>query len=461
MRRFYLKIFRHMKQRLIKLTVALVSMITILPLSAQRVLTLEECKEMALQNNNELKVANQKAAISTIDKKIAASYYYPKISALGTYQWNDKKLPLVSSSTLDAIKELDVAELGLADKLVFDIQNVYAGLVTVQQPIFAGGKIIASNQMAKYAKMLADVQIEQTAQEVEVSIEQSYWQIVSIACKKALAESYSALLHKMSEDTKELMKEGLATVGDSLSVEVKCNEADMLLIKATNGLVLSKMLLCQKTGLPLETEIMLADEASAEIPQPEAVTLMSMEEILTNRPEIQSLELAEKIYGRKVAIARADMMPVLAATANFLVSNPSMNDGFKKEFGTRFAAGVVLKVPVFHGTEALQKTRKAKAEAELIDLKMEDAKEKITLQVSQSRRLFEEASSKMSMARNQSSVAEQNLRSANEGYTEGVISATVLMGAQTAWLQARSQLIETAVELQMASMNLAKAEGRL
>ncbi len=450
-----------MKQKINKLTIAVMLVMTILPLSAQRVLTLEECKEMAIQNNNELKVANKKADMSDIDKKIAASYYFPKITALGTYQWNDKQLPLMSSSTREVINSLDVLEFGIADKLVFDIQNVYAGLISLQQPIFAGGKIVASNQMAKYAQMLAEVQTEQTTQEVEVSIEESYWQIVSIACKKALAESYSSLLHKMSDDTKELMREGLATIGDSLSVEVKCNEADMLLIKATNGLALSKMLLCQKTGLPLETDIMLADEVNADIPQPQSVAQMPMDEILSLRPEIRSLELAEKIYDRKIAIARADMMPVLAATANFLVSNPSMNDGFQKEFGARFAAGVVLKIPVFHGTEALQKTRKAKVEAELIDLKMDDAREKITLQVSQSRRLFEEANSKLTMARNQSSVAEQNLRTANEGYTEGVVSGTILMAAQTAWLQARSQLIEASIELQMASMNLAKAEGRL
>jgi len=439
-------------------------LVTVIPASAQQVLTLKDCKEMAVQNNNDLKEANQKAVISGIDKKIAASYYYPKIQALGTYQWNDKNLPLVSSGTLDALGAVEQAlgiTNGLSNLLLLDIQNVYAGLVSLEQPLFVGGKIVASNKMAEYAKMLAEVQIEQTAQEVEVSIEQAYWQIVSIACKKALAEGYSALLRRMSEDTDELMKEGFATVSDSLSVKVKCNEADMMLVKATNGLALSKMLLCQRIGLPLDSDIVLADEAAADIPEPEVTAMMSMDEILSRRPEMRSLELAEKIYDRKVAVARADMMPVLAATANFLYSNPSINDGFKNEFGGRFAAGLVLKIPIFHGTEALQKTRKAKAEAQLINIRMNEAREKITLQVSQSRRLLDEALSKMMMARSQALTAEENLRAANEGYAEGVISATVLMAAQTAWLQARSQLIETSVELQMADINLAKAEGRL
>jgi len=442
-------------------TVTALIMVTVVPASAQRVLSLKECKEMAVQNNNDLKEANQKAVISGIDKKIAASYYYPKIQALGTYQWNDKKLPLVSSQFLDVINALDVLSIGVADHLVFDIQNVYAGLVTLEQPLFVGGKIVASNQMAEYARQLAEVQCEQTAQEVEVTIERAYWQIVSIACKKALAEGYSALLHRMQEETNVLMEEGFATRSDSLSVRVKCNEADMMLTRAANGLALSKMLLCQQIGLPLESEIVLADEADAEIPEPELTAAMSMEEILSRRPEMRSLELAGKIYDRKVAVARADMMPVLAATANFLYSNPSMNDGFQKQFGGRFGAGLVLKIPIFHGTEALQKTKKAKAEAELISIKMNEAREKITLQVAQNRRLLDEACAKLIMARSQSLDAEENLRAANEGYIEGVISATVLMAAQTAWLQARSQLIETSVELQVADINLAKAEGRL
>ena len=101
-----------------------------------------------------------------------------------------------------------------------------------------------------------------------------------MANKKKLAESYSDLLHKMKNNVEISVKEGVATEADALTVKVKCNEADMTLTKATNGLVLAKMLLCKQIGLPLDTDIRLVDEGLAMVPIPEAEPDTNMEEIV-------------------------------------------------------------------------------------------------------------------------------------------------------------------------------------
>lgn len=476
---------------------------------AQRVLTLDECKQLALENNNDLKTARQQMKMAGYDTKIAASYFYPKIQAVGTYQRTDKELRLIpergrqvlehggdavqkayneklqevmqnpdiqeyiktnpeAAEFFDNLAKLDLASpinaigSSINNLLTFDIRNIYAGLISVEQPVFVGGKIVASHKMAKYAQELSEVQYEQAVEELTVDIEQAYWQIISISFKKQLAEAYSELLRQMITDTQTLMDEGFATESDFLTVKVKANEAEMLLTKASNGLVLSKMLLCQKCGLPLESGIVLADENLDHVPVPQIPEYVSIEDAFSARTEIRSLNLANQIYDKKVVIARADMMPTLALTANYLISKPNLSNGFNnKYFGGRFAAGVVLKIPIFHGTEALQRTRKAKAEAELYKIKLNDAKEKINLQIVQCRKLQQESVEKLAMAQSNVDVAEENLRMANEGYTEGVISSTTVLAASTAWLKAHSELIDTGVEVQMSAVNLAKAEGRL
>ena len=171
--------------------------------------------------------------------------------------------------------------------------------------------------------------------------------------------------------------------------------------------------------------------------------------------------MAKKIYDKKVAVVRADGLPTVAVMANYAVTNPNVFNGFQNKFGGFFSAGVLVNVPIFHGTEAIQKTRKAKAEAALTQYRLDDAKEMISLQVAQLRQQEGEALEKLTMAESNLENAEENLRVATAGWNEGMIASNVVLQAQTAWLQAHSEYIETGVELQMCSVNLAKAEGRL
>ncbi len=475
---------------------------------AQQVLTLDECRQMAVENNNSLKTAQQKIKVAGYDRNIALANYFPKITATGTYMYTSRDWKLIDDDKageiqnagttlqndvtnkmmqimsdkdvmtkymtdaafkklIDGLQTTDIATpinaIGqhITDALTLDMHNLCGAVVSVQQPVFMGGKIVASNQMAKYAEELAKSQYDAEHAQVLADIEQAYWQIVSIAAKKNLAENYADLLRQMGKDVDALVAEGFATPSDALTIKVKMNEAEMLYTKATNGLALAKMLLCKECGLPLDSEITLADETLDAIPVPQMSPVISDEEVYAARPEIKSLDLAKKIYDKKVAVVRADGLPTVAVMANYAVTNPNVFNGFQNKFGGFFSAGVLVNVPIFHGTEAIQKTRKAKAEAALTQYRLDDAKEMISLQVAQLRQQEGEALEKLTMAESNLENAEENLRVATAGWNEGMIASNVVLQAQTAWLQAHSEYIETGVELQMCSVNLAKAEGRL
>jgi outer membrane protein TolC len=174
---------------------------------------------------------------------------------------------------------------------------------------------------------------------------------------------------------------------------------------------------------------------------------------------MRSLDLASKIYDKKITIARADMLPKIALTANYLVTNPNMYNGYQNKFGGMFNAGVVVNIPIFHGFEALNKTRKAKAESDLYRNRYEDTKNLINLQVTQLRKQRTEALDKLNMAESNVKSAEENLRTANIGFEAGVITTNTVLAAHTAWLQAHSEYIDAGIELQMTNANIQKAEG--
>ena len=501
----------------------LMALIAVMSLNAraQQTLTLEQCRQMAIENDKNLEQARTKVEMAGYDRKIAFANYLPNVSGTGAYLYNPNDVSIISDATSATLQNMGTTIHGISqqyqqqvlnditayiqqlaatdpasamkymqlmqdpllqtllgklsatdmsstinaigkdidDALHPDLENIFVGAVTVQQPIFMGGKIIAANRIAKLAEQLSEAGYDQQYQQTIVDVDQAYWQIVSIASKKKLAEAYADLLHGMERDVNLAVQEGVATESDALQIKVKANEADMLKTKSENGITLAKMLLCKRIGLALGTDIVLADEQLDRIPVATIGAEKSMEDIYADRPETRSLELASKIYDGKVAVARADMLPKVAAMGGYMVSNPSLKNGFEKNWNGYWGVGVVVNVPIFHGFEAQNKTRKAKAEATLYRSQLEEAKDLINLQVTQLRKQENEALEKLAMAESNLSSAEENLRTATIGFNEGVINANTALAAQTAWLQAHSEYIDAGIELQMLAANLDKAEG--
>ena len=476
---------------------------------AQESLTLDQCRDMAIRNNKALEQARTKVEMAGYDRKIARANYYPNISATGAYMYNEKSIALINDelsgkltgsgaaihdqvmnkvteitqaiaqlpggseilqgqmaqTILAALSKGDITSAitavgtELDDLLHPDTHNLFAATVSLQQPVFMGGKIVNANRMAKLAEELSRSQYDKEYQDLLITVDQAYWQVVSVANKKKLAENFADLLEKMEKDVNIAVNEGVATESDALAIKVKANEANMMKTKATNGLILAKMLLCKEIGIDLNSDITLADESLDAVPMPQMSPEKGMDDIYQDRPETRSLDLAASIYEKKMKMARADMMPKVALMANYMVTNPNLYNGFQKKFGGMFNVGVAVNIPIFHGFEALQKTRKAKAEMTLYTSKLDEAKELINLQVTQLRKQLDEALEKLDMAESNLKSAKENLRTATVGFEAGVITTNTALAAHTAWLQAHSEYIDAGVELQLTSANLQKAEG--
>ena len=426
----------------------------------QRTLTLDECRSLAIQNNKELQIAGEKVRVAGYDKQAALTKYFPQVSAMGTYMRNQKDINLLDDKTVAGLGKLLPIDVGAFTHL--DIQDVWLGNVSLVQPVFMGGKIIAYNQITKYAKELAQSMNDLKLQDVIYKTDEAYWQVVSLVNKKRLADSYVSLLRKMDIDVQALIEEGVATQVDGMSVRVKLNQAEMAQTKVDNGLALSRMALAQLCGLPLEESLALADENIESLPESTSSSgSFSVEEAFINRQELKSLDYAVRIYKKKEKIALAEHLPSVALTANYLVTNPNSFNGFKNDFGGMFNVGVAVQVPISGWWEGTYKRNAARAETHIKQLELDDAKEKIELQVNQSVYKVNEAGKKLTASSRNKEKAEENLRHATIGFEEGVIPALNLMEAQTAWVEAQSDLIDAQIEVKLTDVYLSKALGRL
>ena len=468
---------------------------------AQQIFTLDSCRALALANNKELRISQEKVNAAHYEKKAAFTNCLPKIDLTGGYMRTQKEISLLSDEQKQSISNigttagaqlqeqikqlaasdpvlgsllqplqgvipgltagLNAVGQGLVDAFRTDTRNMTVGAATLTQPLFMGGKIIAYNKITKYAERLAESQHATGMQDLILQTDQIYWQIISLVNKKKLAENFLELVQKLDSDVDKMIKEGVATKADGLSVKVKVNEAEMMLTQVDNGLNLSKMLLCQLCGLPLETDFQLADESMKDLPLPNTYTEANVSTALSNREELKSLELASEIYRQKVNVVRADFLPSVALTANYLVTNPSLVNGFENKFRGMWAAGIVVKIPVFHWGEGIYKVRAAKAEANIARYKLEDIKEKVELQVTQNSYKVNESTKKLALAEKNMEKAEENLRYANLGFKEGVIPTSNVLEAQTAWFSAQAGKIDAQIDVKMSELYLNKSMGIL
>lgn len=469
-------------------------------IQAQRTLNLDSCRALALSNNKELRMSKEKVNAAHYQQKAAFTNFLPKIDMMGTYMRTEKEISLLSDDQKSAISNIGTAVApmgqklqqilssdpslaplltplqsvmgtlpgalnqvgqGMVDAMRTDTRNMFGGMVTLTQPIFMGGKIIAYNKITKFAEQLAESQHVTELQDVILNTDQAYWQVISLVNKKKLAESFLNLVKKLDSDVNKMVAEGVTTKADELSVKVKVNEAEMTLTKVENGLSLSKMVLCQLCGIPLDTPITLADESMENITLPDTYIEGNVNTALSNREELKSLELASKIYRQKVNVTRSEFLPSVGLTATYLVTNPSLVNGFERKMRGMWGVGMMVKIPVFHWGEGIYKVKAAKAEANIAQYKLDDVKEKVELQVTQATYKVNEATKKLAMAEKNMAKADENLRYANLGFQEGVIPTSNVLEAQTAWLSAQSGKIDAQIDVKMSEIYLNKSMGTL
>lgn len=487
---------------------------------AQRTLTLDSCRALALSNNKQLQVARVNKEMTGYAKKSARTQYLPKVDAVAGYSYFSREISLLSKDQKSALSNMGtigvnkvsgdlstginnqlqelvskgtitaeeaqkvggvmqqfsngpisqyVAGVGntLGQKIVdafhTDTHNIFAGSIFVRQPIYMGGAITAANRMADIAEEMADDNISLKKQSTLYSIDQAYWLVVSLRQKQKLAYSFRDLVKKLDNDVSKMIKQGVATKADGLKVKVRVNEADMQITQVEDGLTLSKMLLCQLCGLPMDDNITLADENKDQIDTSVSVDAEQQNsgEDLSGRPEVRLLQKAIDLSEQSTKLARAARLPHVAFTGGYSISNPNVFNGYQKNFSGVWNVGIAVQVNVWDWNEIKYKVRAAKSATSMACLELADTQEKINLQVTQSRFKVKEARKKLAMAEKNISSAEENLRCAQVGFKEGVMGSTEVLAAQTAWQLAQSLKIDAQVEVKLAQVGLEKALGTL
>ena len=422
-------------------------------------LSLEQCREMALAHNKQIQMAQADADASDYLVKSAKTKYLPRIDFAGG--WVNPGDRPIRPFAID-FNIPGVTPQGMSIPLNFisiGPKEVFTGGFVLRQPIFTGLKIVEANKIAGYTSELAYEKVKMEEADVLASVDEAYWRVISVQEKVNLAKTYRSLLDHLVQDLENLYAEGMTTRNEVLKVQVKQNEAELSLVKAENGLVLSKMLLGQIIGADAE-QIALDTDVITEAQLSERFLALSNSDG-SERAEVAMLRKKLAITESARKMVKSQFMPNIFLTAGYNWTQPNIYKGTQNNFGGDWMVGIGVQIPVFTWGDRLHQVHMADREVAKAGLELEDAQEKINLQIQQNRFKHTEALKKMEMTKLSKKQAEENLRITENTLLEGMKSARDILEAQTMWENAASADIDARVEAAVTLSQLEKNTGAL
>lgn len=411
-------------------------------------LSLEQCREMALNTDELIKIAKNKLTQSNLDKGIATTAYLPKIdgSASALYMTPNSKV---------------------GDAMELQMKGVYLAGFSLVQPIFAGGKIITANKLARLGQEAAQKQLEATVMDVIANAEKSYWIYVAVRSKIEMLNSYITQLDSILSYTNSAYELGLTTLLSVSRVETKMSELQYNLRQAKSGEEMCRLSLCRIIGVDDTEEIIPIENIDF------TSTAKLVYSGIEQRPELNLAKLNVQAKKHEIAMVRADFLPTLGmqigwnAFGNLKMKNYMMlDDGiiypYTQSISYKGFAGVLsLSVPIFHWGEGFKKVKKTKIEVENAELELEQNRKLMELQAQQTYSNYLDGFSLIESAEKAFENSELNLKMMKEQYESGLMTLTDLLEAQSQWQASFSNLIEAKTQLKINEIDYLRSVGKL
>lgn len=409
-----------------------------LSVEAQRSLTLEECSQLALENNARMKNARLDVKGAEEVRKEAFTKYFPSISATGGAFTSDNGM--AELALVPGLLEMTMAKNGVM------------GGVTAVQPVFAGGQILNNNKLAALAVEVSRYQMKQSENEVLLTVEQYYWLHVSLQEKRKTVSLLETLIDNLYKDVEASVRAGVANRNELLQVQLKKNSIASDRLKVDNNLRLSKMLLSQYIGMP-EDDFTVQATLQEPLPSPETYRIDLMSALPTT--------VAYKLLDKNVEASRLQYklkvgqnLPSVGIGAGYMYHNILDTD---HSFGMIFATVSVPLTDWWGGSHAI---RKQKLQLKAAEYTRQDTNEKLLLQMQKLWNELEEAYKQVKISEESVKTAEENVRLSTDYYQVGTETLSDLLNAQSLLQQSRDQYTDDYTNYLIKRTEYLQATGR-
>ena len=434
-------------------------------LHAQELLTLDQCRQLALDNNKRMVAASKQTQAAHYTVKSYKGNFFPNFIASGTglYSTADGTFNIPGGNLPTFLPDANgqpTPNGGFAYfpgiDLNYKVRTVWMGGIQVEQPIFMGGKILAAYRMATLGKQMAQLNENLTATEVILETDQAYALMVKAQEMNKVAESYHAVLQELMKNVQSAYKHGLKSKNDVLKVQVKLNESELSIRKAENALRLANMNLCHLIGKPLTETLQISDD----FPVIEQAFETQINDI-TARPEYSLLNKQVDMAKQQVKLSRSELLPQVGIRGSYdYIHGLKVNEQTLFDKGN-FSVMLNVTIPLFHFGERINKVRASKAQLEQVRMEQADLNEKMLLELTQAANNLDEAKLQTALADRSLEQADENRRISKGEYEAGLEPLSDHLEAQALWQQAYETKVDAHFQLYLSYVKYLKAAGKL
>ncbi|MBQ4442203.1 MAG: TolC family protein [Bacteroidales bacterium] len=416
-------------------------------------LTLDSCLKAAGARNLTLENARLDVLAAEQVKRQAFTKYFPTVSATA-----------LGYRALNPMFEYGIGDIDNAQvrQDLYNLWSEYGGSIgippsislaekgtavaaTAMQPLYAGGRIVNGNRLAQLGVEAAQLQQELSQEKVLMSVEESYWLVVSLYEKRHTVLQALDFLDTLGRDVLTAEEAGLVTRNDRLKVALKRDEMRSNLLKVENGIQLATMALCQLSGIEYSPTLQLTDTVATE---PSDIDVR-IAEAVARRKESRLLALNVQAEQLKKKMIVGEALPQLAigvgaSYGNLIVDRYSAN-------GLAFAT---LQVPLTDWWATTHKAKEQEIRIQQAENSSRDLTEKMALETEQAIHNVQEAQAQVALAESTLYDAKENLESVLTNYEAGLVPVSELLEARTLYSQAQDQFTEARIDLTLKCARL-------
>ena len=418
--------------------------------AAQQTYTLDQLKQLAVENNYNLRSARNAIQQSKEVQSEAWTKFFPQVSALGLGFQNNKPMIDIDIELPDVIASM-IPEGLIPANISLMKKGVY-GSVSAIQPVFMGGQIINGNKLAKVGVEASELQLEASEDQVELTTEQYYWQMVSLKEKQQTLKAVLDMLETLEKDVNNMVRVGAVNRNDLLQVQLRKGEIETAQLELENGLATISQLLAQHVGKTGET-IDVVSSAAAPVPALPVALRQDHQSALAATPQYRLLEKNVESHKLQHKLKVGQNMPSVGVGASY-----SYNDFFEKSSSAMVFAAV--QVPIsgwWGGSHAIKRQKLALQDAQE---QMEDNGQKLIIRMNNAWAAIETSHKKLQIAADAIVQAEENLRLNKDYYRVGSTKMSDLLLAQQQYQQARDRYTDAFADFQTKQLEYRQATGQ-
>ena len=426
-------------------------------LSQEKKLSLNDCIELAIENNENLKNSKLEERISKALSKEYLSIGFPQINFDGGLQYNHD----VPKSLIDISRFMPGVPEGTEQEVQFG--QTYDGRVDlfVNQMIFNGSYFVGLSAARELVR-LSEKLTERNEIDINESVQKAFFTVLNTKSRIDLVEANLNRLNTLLGQTKELYINGFIEKLDVDRIQVAYNNLKSEKIKADRFYKLSKEVLNFQIGLPVGTDIELTGELTEEVINNFNYNLDDFD--YSKRIEYSILQTDKNLKFYDLKNNRSQYLPQIYANYNYGYNTSSSNydlffDSNRwKSFGT---VGLKIIIPIFDGFLKRSKINQSKYKIEQVENQMMFLERSINLQINQSISNYENTKESLLISKQNLELAQNVYLATEKKYKEGVGSNLEVIDSNNSLKIAQNQYYNSLYESIIASIDIKKTLGTL